>query len=111
MEEWKKIKIDDVVAIEKSVAEFNVIELKYTPWRKFKVKIFEDVQGKFTGYTNLMLRDRMESNTSYCGVGHGNTMSEALEETVNNFMKMVKERAKEKALDDSDFEVSDAYDF
>lgn len=37
----------------------------FTPWRKFKVKIFEDENGKLTGYANLMLKDETEDKTPY----------------------------------------------
>lgn len=111
VEEWKQIKINGIVAIEHCVAEFNIIEMNYTPWYKFKVKIFEDTQGRFTGYTNLMLKDETEDKTPYPGVGHGNSISEALEDTINYFMEMIKSREDKDSLDDSDFEDADPYDF
>lgn len=111
MKEWKQIKVDEVVEIEHCVAEFNIIELKYTPWRKFKVKVFEDTQGKFTGYTNLMLKDETVDKTPYSGVGHGNTIAAALEDTINNFMGMIKGRVDKDCLNDSDFEAVDSFDF
>lgn len=111
MEEWKQIKIDGIVAIDRCVAEFNVIEMKYTPWYNFKVKIYEDAQGRFTGLTNLMLKDETEDKTPYAGVEHGNSISEALEDTINCFMEMIKSREDKDSLDDSDFETADPYDF
>lgn len=111
MKEWKQIKINGIVAIEYCVAEFNIIELEYTPWRKFRVKIFEDAQGRFTGYTNLMLKDETEEKTPYPGIGHGNTISDALEDTINNFMEMIKRRSDKDRLKESDFESVDPYDF
>ena len=86
MDNWKKIKILGVAKIEKCVAEFDIHELEVTPWGKYKIKIYEDQSGKFTGYTNLMI------TTSYgadCGVGHGDTIDAALEDTIHNFMEMI----------------------
>ncbi len=111
MKEWRQIKIEGIVAIEHCVAEFNIIELKYTPWRKFKVKVFEDTQGRFTGYTNLMLKDDTADKTPYCGIGHGNSIAEALEDTINNFMETIKRKLDKNSLDDNDFESMDSYDF
>lgn len=106
MTDWKNIKIEGVVEIEKCVAEFSVSEMKYTPWLNFKVKIYESQSGKFTGVTNLMLKD---SDGSPCGgIGYGNSVSEALEDTVNYFMGMLKERD---TLSEEDFEAADPYDF
>lgn len=111
MNEWRQIKIDGIVAIEHCVAEFNVIELEHTPWRKFRVKVFEDTKGRFTGYTNLMLKDETEDKTPYPGLGHGNTISEALEDTINHFMEMINQRSDKDCLNESDFESVDPYDF
>jgi hypothetical protein len=111
MENWKKLDIDGIVDIEKCVAEFNVWELRKTPWGKFKVKIFENANGNFTGYTNLMLRDETEDHTPYGGVGHGNDIAGALEDTVYYFMKMINERMEKGTLNEEDFEVAESYDF
>ena len=58
-----------------------------------------------------MLKDETEDKTPYSGIGYGNTISDALEDTINNFMEMVKERADKDCLDESDFESVDPYDF
>lgn len=106
MDKWKEMKILGVVDIKKCVAEFQVSELKYTPWGYFKVKIYENNQGSFTGYTNLMLKD--EDNCSFGGVGHGDTIEAALEDTILYFIKMLREKHN---LSDEDFEAADPYDF
>jgi hypothetical protein len=105
MESWACIELEGVAKIEKCVAEFNIWELNLTPWAKFKVKIFEDNNGNFAGYTNLLLKS--ESGPE-CGVGHGNTIEEALKHTVKYFLSMLKGRGK---LTSDDFEAVDSYDF
>lgn len=106
MDKWKKIEIPEIVEIKKCVAEFKVSELKYTPWLNFKVKIYENQKGVFSGYTNLMIKD--SSGCPFCGVGSGNTIESTLNDTINNFMDMLKERD---TLTEDDFEAVDSYDF
>lgn len=88
------------------VAEFDVMELIKTPWAKFKVKIYEGQDGKFTGYTNLRIKD--ETGVAYGGVGFGNTIDEALEDTINYFLKMLEEKD---GWTEADFECADPFDF
>jgi hypothetical protein len=107
MEEWKNIKIEGIAKIEKYVAEFDVWELNKTPWGKFKVKIVESSNGKYTGYTNLQLKSISDAS-SEGGVGFGNTIEEALEDTIRYFLCMLNER---EVLNKDDFECVDPYDF
>jgi hypothetical protein len=104
---WKHISVSGIANIRKCVGEFNVYELKKTPWAKFKVKIYEDKNGLYVGYTNLLLKD--EGGSPYCGVGYGDTVVEALEKTIKCFMKMLDE--KENLNEATDFESADPYDF
>lgn len=106
MEKWKNIKIRGIARIEKCVAEFDVIELNKTPYSKFKVKIYENLGGKFTGYTNLRIKDGFGDASG--GVGYGSTIEEALEDTVIYFLDMLDK--KEEWLEE-DFECADTYDF
>lgn len=107
MGDWKSIKINEIAKIEKCVAEFNVWELNITPYAKFKVKIFEGANGHFTGYTNILLKSMLDGSPE-CGVGYGKTIDEALQDTVQYFMKMLEER---EGLTADDFEWSDPTDF
>lgn len=106
-EKWKEIRIKGIAKIDKCVAEFAVWEFDKTPWAKFKVKVFESDDGKFTGYTNLQLKSLLDGSPE-AGVGHGNTIEEALEDTIHYFMSMLNER---EDLSDKDFEACNPYDF
>lgn len=104
--EWKTLRLDGIADIEKCVAEFNVKELNLTPYGKYKVAIFKKSNGKFVGYTNLMLKD--EDDCPYSGVGYGEDIESALVDTIRYFQKMLSEK---KTLSEDDFICSDAYDF
>lgn len=106
MGDWKNIKIEGIAGIEKCVAEFNVWELNKTPYGKFKVKIFENEDGKFTGYTNLQVKDAIGDPCA--GVGYGNTVEEALEDTIRYFLRMLNDK---EFVKQNDFECVDPYDF
>ena len=106
MKSWKSIKINGIAKIEKCVAEYEVTELEKTPYSKFKIKIYEDVENKFTGYTNLLIKDQTGNVNG--GIGYGNSIEEALEDTIIYFLKML--NAKEK-WSENDFECSDPFDF
>ncbi len=106
MDDWKNIKIEGVAYIEKCVAEFNIGELVRIPHAKFKVKIFERQNGTYVGFTNLQLKD--EDGCPYAGVGHGETIDKALEDTIKYFFEML---SKKKNLNGEDFECVDTYDF
>ncbi len=90
MEDWKKISIPGIAKVSRCVAEFDIHELDITPWGKYKVKIYEDVNGNFTGYTNLMIATK---NGTDCGVGYGKTIEEALGKTIENFMGMISDES------------------
>lgn len=104
--EWKELKIEGIAYIEKCVAEFNIGEQVKTPWGKFKVKIYEKKDGKYIGFTNLLLKD--ETGYPYGGVGHGDTIEKALEDTIRYFLEMLN---KKKDITSDDFESADPYDF
>lgn len=106
MERWQDIKIEGIARIEKSVAEFDVVELEKTPYSKFKVKIYESPDGTFTGYTNLRVKD--ETGDACGGLGHGETVEEALKDTIEYFLNMIDEN---QDISEEDFECSDPFDF
>jgi hypothetical protein len=106
--DWKKINILGIAKIEKCVAEFNIWELKISPYAKFKVKIFEDNKNKFTGFSNLMIIDKVGNYD--CSVGYGDTIEDALKDTIDQFIKMTSWKRPEEWIED-DFRCSDSFDF
>ncbi|KHD35617.1 hypothetical protein NL50_12755 [Clostridium acetobutylicum] len=106
MEKWKDVKIEGIARIEKVVAEFDVMELQKTPYGKFKVKIYESQDGEFIGYTNLRVKDK--TGDACGGVGHGNTIEEALKDTIEYFLKVLSDKD---FWEEEDFECADAFDF
>lgn len=103
---WRTIKIDGINAIEKCVGEYNIWEMEKTPYAKFKVKIYINVDLLYTGYTNLQVKDKL--GDYYCAVGHGKTEAEALEDTLQQFLKMLKYKDD---WSETDFCCSDSFDF
>lgn len=125
---WKDIKIDHVDYIEKCVAEFEITALDFFEmvyegdtihYGSFKVKIYErqntqfdfDESVRFTGVTNLRLKDSLGLGGYEGGVGFGITIEQALEDTVRNFISNIKDykARKKKGLGKEDF-VLIAYD-
>lgn len=107
MNEWKNIKIDGIARIEKCVGEFQVWELHKTPYGKFKVKVFERIDGSFAGFTNISIKN-MDDGSTESGVGFGSSIAEALEDTLKNFMELLDQRAE---FFESDFEWAHPDDF
>lgn len=106
--EWKNIVIKGISRIDKCVAEFDVWAIPYVPYAKFKVKVFEDCNGKFTGYTDLRLKNTIDGSPEG-GIGYGHTIDEALEDTLKYFMDLFKHYERE--LLEEDFEYSNPSDF
>lgn len=104
--EWKNIKIQGIGNIEKCVGEFNISETLKTPYGKFKVKIYERQNGKYVGYTNLQIKDK--DGCAFAGVGHGETVEEALKDTIEYFLNMINEN---QDIGKENFECSDPFDF
>lgn len=103
---WKDIKIKDIPEIEKVVAEFEIGEVKRTPWGKFRVKVLERQDGIFIAITNLRFIDHTGGENS--GYGEGKTIEEALEKAIRNLMSYLPD---DRELTEADFTVADPYDF
>jgi hypothetical protein len=84
---WKHIKINGVVKINKCVAKFKIWELYYSPYAQFKVKVFEDAEGHLTGVSNLQVKNQ-SGNVEYV-TGQGATIEEALTDTLQCFFRLV----------------------
>lgn len=105
MNNWKS-ELPGIVSIEKCVAEFEIFEFKKIPYSKFKVKIFENRIGKFTGNTNIRVKDK--DGCPCGGVGYGDTIEEALEEILKFLSELLEEK---EVFTKDDFEFTDPYDF
>ena len=106
MNTWKSISIKGIARINKVVAEFDVYELQKTPYGKFKVKVYEQSDGSYIGYTNLQVID--STGSYYCGVGYGSTVHDTLEDTIYYFLSMLD---REKIWNEADFMYCDPNDF
>ncbi|MBF0705807.1 hypothetical protein IQ283_04245 [Alkalihalobacillus hwajinpoensis] len=110
MSEWKEVEIIGISAINKFVAEFQVWEIETVPTGKFKVKIFENKRGSYKGFTNVGV---VVNESPEFGVGSGNTIEMALEDTIKNFLSELndKKNSKSNELADEDFVWADPNDF
>lgn len=104
--EWKNIKVEGIGNIEKCVGEFNIVETLKTPYGKFKIKIYERKNGRYVGYTNLQVKDK--DGCAFAGVGHGETVEEALKDTIEYFLDMINENQENS---ENIFECVDPFDF
>ncbi|MFL0582605.1 hypothetical protein ACH0B6_08535 [Solibacillus silvestris] len=110
---WKDLKIDHIDYIEKCVGEFEITALDFFEtvyegdtihYGSFKVKIYEsqntlhntDENDKFTGFTNLRLKDPLGLGGYEGGVGFGITIEQALENTIRNLIGNIKDYKVEK---------------
>ena len=106
MVDWKNININNIAGIERLVDEFEVWEFYKIPYGKFKIKIYETADGKFTGRTNLRVIDK--TNSFCAGIGEGNTVSETLKDTIRYFYSLIDEVDD---LTEESFEYVDPMDF
>lgn len=87
---WKDIKINGVGAIEKCAAEIQVWMQLILPYGKMKVKIFENQDSLFVGYTDVKIIRKFDDSPEGA-VGYGKTVDEALIDTIRYFMEIVEE--------------------
>jgi len=122
---WKDIKIDCIDEIEKCVGEFQISALDFFEdlyegdtihYGTFKVKIYENQKSdtndlNFTGYTNLKLIDLTGGFEG--GIGFGETIEQALEDTIHNFIDKLSDfkKLKKKGLDKEDLTLVDYDEF
>jgi len=107
MKDWKSVSIKGIVNIEKLVAEFHLFDVGITPYGKVKVKIFEKRNGTFEGVINLRLKSLLDGQPEGM-IGIGNTVTDALEDTVEHFLNSIRERNN---LSEDDYEYIDPDDF
>lgn len=107
---WKDLKIDKIGAIEKCVAEFQVWANDILPYGKMKVKIYEQQDGLFLGYTDIRVIRKFD-NSAEAAVGHGKSVEDALVDTINYFNQMVDSDYPESGLTEADIEYVEHSDF
>ncbi|AVR02630.1 hypothetical protein RJ492_004565 [Pluralibacter gergoviae] len=106
---WHDLKLEHVGRIEKTVAEFTVWMITVLPYAKMKVKIYEDDHGNYKGRTDLQIKRKFDGCPE-SAIGYGNTIEEALEDTISYFNSMLKEDGFEE-LTEKDIEYSEYSDF
>lgn len=107
LEEWQNIRIQGITEINKVVAVFEVWNNEKIPCGKFKVKILESSSGNFIGVPNIAVKNS-EDKTPEWTSGMGNSVSEALKDTIKYLMESINECS---VLSDSDFEWAAPEDF
>lgn len=106
---WHDLKLENVGAIEKTVAEFTIWMVGILPYAKMKVKVFESQAGIYTGRTDLAIKRKVDGSPEN-GLGDGRTIEEALENTIKSFNDMLKKDGFS-ALTEDDIEYSEWSDF
>lgn len=106
---WHDLRIENVGAIEKTVAEFTIWMVAILPYAKMKVKIYEGQSGNYTGMTDLRIKRKFDGSPE-SAIGHGNSIEEALEDTIKYFNSMLKTDGFDELTED-DIEYSEYSDF
>ena len=101
---WHGLKLERVGKIEKTAAEFTVWMSTVLPYAKMKVKIYESQSGQYTGIK------RKFDGSPESAIGHGNSIEEALEDTIKYFNEMLKIDGLDELTED-DIEYSEWSDF
>ena len=84
----EKINMKGVGHIEKLVGEFQIWIPAILPYGKMKVRVYENRDGVFWGYTDVMVIRKFD-NSPEGAAGHGSSVEEALEDTIKYFMELI----------------------
>ncbi len=106
---WHKLRLENVGCIEKMVAEFTIWMIPLLPYAKMKVKVYESQSGLYTGRTDLQIKRKFDGYPEGA-IGNGDTIEEALENTINYFNNMLKEDGLSELTED-DIEYCEWSDF
>lgn len=91
MKEYGKFTVEGLdVIVEKLAAEFNVWELKYSPYGKFKIKVFQKSQDNYVAYSNLMVKNR--AGDFDASIGYGDTVESALHDVIKCYKEQVSDK-------------------
>jgi hypothetical protein len=105
---WTDIHVPKVSRIERIAEVFEVTSVGNIPFVKFKIKVLErpEKSNKYIAFPNVAIKDVNGSPDWICG--SGNTIEEALDDGINNFMALIPENQE---LSEEDFEWSAPEDF
>ncbi|WP_140921495.1 hypothetical protein [Limnobaculum xujianqingii] len=106
---WRKLQLENVGSIDKVVAEFIIWMIPLLPYAKMKIKVYESQSGLYTGRTDLQIKRKFDGCPEGA-IGNGETVEEALENTINYFNKMLKDDGFDELTED-DIEYSEYSDF
>ncbi|WP_378123616.1 hypothetical protein [Cohnella sp. GCM10012308] len=104
--DWTRLKVEGIAKIEKLVAEYVVTQLD-VPTGRFRVRIYESANRWFMGITNLRIKNAIDGYPE-AGLGNGQSLTEALEDTLRNLMQLLLE---DRVLTDDDFVFVNYSDF
>jgi hypothetical protein len=106
---WDTLSIEGIINIERVVAEFY-IECPVLPSRSFRIKIRETMKGRYVGYPNVAIKS--SDDTPEWSSGLGETINEALEDTLRSFMASLERvQSDRRLLKEDDLEWSACEDF
>jgi hypothetical protein len=87
--DWRKISRKGIIDIERVVDLFEVtISGENIRHFTFRIKILESRKGTYTGFSNFSVKNRKTGFQEYYS-GYGNSIDEALEATINEFMDLI----------------------
>ena len=95
---WNDLKLKQIVSIEKLISEYRIWEFEKSPYGVFKIKVYLNEEGLFSGYSNIQVIDEIEDY--YCAVGYRKSEDEALKDTIMHFFNMT---SRKKHWDEDDF--------
>lgn len=111
---WHDLKVDKVEKIEKCVAEYQIWMHTILPYGKMKIKIYENQKRTYTGITDVHVRRKFDGGFE-CGVGFGQSIDAALEDTIKYFLEIVNSDYPEQeyphGLAEEDIEYAEYSDF
>lgn len=105
---WNEIRVEGIASVEKLVGEFNIYFTNKSPYKKIKIKVYENEEKHFESISDLKLYDGFDD--FYGTVGSGKTVDEAIESAVDYFFEMLsrKDIAEWK---EEDYSYADEFDF
>lgn len=104
--DWRKVELSGATMLSRVSGEYEVIAPKIPYGGRFKVKVFERVDGSFFATPNVCLKTA-DGSPDWLGAT-GRSEAEALENLLGSFMREINSRP---SYTVDDFEWSDPTDF